>query len=150
MPVIFAFPLGLLFGLGLVVSGMSNPAKILNFFDVAGTWDPSLAFVMIGALAVTAVGYRIVLGWQRPIFALHFHLPKTRTIDPALLIGSAVFGIGWGLSGFCPGGLIPALGTGRSEPLLFLGGLLMGLIAAKIYRAQGGIRATLSTKASKF
>ena len=150
MPVILAFPLGLLFGLGLLISGMSNPAKILNFFDVAGTWDPSLAFVMMGALAVTAVGYRIVLGWQRPILALHFHLPKTRIIDPALLIGSAVFGIGWGLSGFCPGGLIPALGTGHTEPLLFLGGLLMGLIAAKIYRAQGGIRATLSAKATKF
>jgi uncharacterized membrane protein YedE/YeeE len=136
MQVVLAFPLGLLFGLGLLISGMSNPAKVLNFFDLAGTWDPSLALVMLGALVVTTVGYRIVLRWQQPILAPHFHLPKVTAIDPALVIGSALFGIGWGLSGFCPGGLIPALGTGRSEPFIFCLGLLAGLTAARIYRAR--------------
>ena len=136
MQVVIAFALGLLFGLGLLISGMSNPAKVLNFFDLAGTWDPSLALVMLGALAVTSVGYRIVLRWQRPILALASTCRRRRVIDPALIIGSAVFGIGWGLSGFCPGGLIPALGTGRTEPLIFFVGLLAGLTATRIYRAR--------------
>ena len=136
MLVVLAFPRGLLFGLGLLISGMSNPAKVLNFFNLAGTGDPCLALVMLGALAVTSVGYGIVLRWQRPILAPRFHLPTARVIDPALIIGSALFGIGWGLSGFCPGGLIPALGTGRTEPLVFFVGLLVGLTATRIYRAR--------------
>jgi uncharacterized membrane protein YedE/YeeE len=134
MQILAAALLGLLFGLGLVISGMSNPAKVLNFFDVAGSWDPSLAFVMGGALAVTAIGYRFVLRWPRPVFEPKFHLPSAKDIDPALVLGSALFGVGWGLSGFCPGGVIPAVGTGRIEPLLFLAGLLVGLIGARVYR----------------
>lgn len=134
MQILAAALLGLLFGLGLVISGMSNPAKVLNFFDVAGSWDPSLAFVMGGALAVTAIGYRFVLRWPRPVLEPKFHLPSAKDIDPPLVLGSALFGVGWGLSGFCPGGVIPAVGTGRIEPLLFLAGLLAGLAGARIYR----------------
>jgi len=138
MPIFAAALLGLLFGLGLVISGMSNPAKVLNFFDVAGSWDPSLAFVMGGALAVTAIGYRFVLRWPRPVLEPRFHLPSAKDFDPALVLGSALFGVGWGLSGFCPGGVIPAVGTGRIEPLLFLAGLLAGLTGARVYRSLSG------------
>lgn len=134
MQILAAALLGLLFGLGLVISGMSNPAKVLNFFDVAGSWDPSLAFVMGGALAVTAIGYRYVLRWPRPALEPKFHLPSAKDIDPPLVLGSALFGVGWGLSGFCPGGVIPAVGTGRVEALLFFAGLLAGLTGARIYR----------------
>lgn len=136
MQTLFAALIGIIFGLGILISGMGNPAKVLNFFDIAGTWDPSLALVMGGALAVTAIGYRVVLGWPRPALAPRFSLPAARAIDAALVAGSAVFGIGWGLSGFCPGGLIPVLGLGRTEPLLFFAGLLAGLTATRIARAH--------------
>ena len=115
---------------------MGNPAKLLNFFDVAGHWDPSLAFVMGGALVVTAIGYHFVLGWPRPLLAQRFNVPAAKTIDAPFVMGAAIFGIGWGLSGFCPGGLIPVLGIARTEPLLFLGGLLTGLNATRFLRAR--------------
>ena len=139
-----ALLIGLLFGTGILVSGMANPAKVLNFFDVAqiwaGTWDPSLAFVMGGALAVTTVGYRLVLGRLRPVFDPAFDLPRATKIDAPLVAGSAVFGIGWGIGGFCPGGLIPVLAVGRPEPIVFFAGLIAGLVVAKSVRlrAAGG------------
>ena len=146
--VLAALLIGLLFGTGILVSGMANPAKVLNFFDVAqiwaGTWDASLAFVMAGALAVTTVGYRLVLGGvlgrSRPVFEPAFDLPRATSIDVPLVTGSAVFGIGWGIGGFCPGGLIPVLAIGRPEPILFLAGLIAGLVVAKSVRlrAAGG------------
>ncbi|MCX7288344.1 MAG: YeeE/YedE family protein [Rhodobacterales bacterium] len=121
---------GLIFGLGIAISGMGNPAKVLNFFDPLGTWDPSLAFVMGGALATTAVGYRVIFGRrQAPLFDTKFHLPTTTNIDAALIGGSALFGVGWGISGFCPGGAIPALGFAPWPTALFLicmgGGILL-------------------------
>jgi uncharacterized protein len=139
MQTIAAAIIGLIFGLGILISGMGNPAKVLNFFDVAGSWDPSLAFVMGGALAVTAIGYRLVFRLPRPLLAARFSLPAATKIDAPLLLGSALFGVGWGLGGFCPGGLIPVLGIGRTEPLLFFAGLLIGLIGTRFYtaRAQG-------------
>jgi uncharacterized membrane protein YedE/YeeE len=137
MQALLAFLIGLIFGTGILVSGMGNPAKVLNFFDFAGTWDPSLALVMGGALAVTAIGYRFVLGWPRPLLSPRFHLPVLTKIDTPLIAGSAVFGIGWGLSGFCPGGLVPVLGLGRIEPLLFFAGLIAGLTATRMTRAPG-------------
>ena len=106
----------MIFGFGIAVSGMMNPAKVLNFFDLAqiwaGTWDPSLAFVMGGALTVAIPGYRLVLGRPAPAFEPQFQLPDTQAIDRRLVLGSATFGIGWGIAGFCPGGALPALGTG--------------------------------------
>jgi uncharacterized membrane protein YedE/YeeE len=135
MQALLAFLIGLIFGTGILVSGMGNPAKVLNFFDFAGTWDPSLALVMGGALTVTAIGYRLVLGWRRPLLSPRFHLPVLARIDTPLVAGSAVFGIGWGLSGFCPGGLMPVLGLGRIEPLLFFAGLIAGLTATRMTRA---------------
>lgn len=135
MPIIAAFGIGLIFGTGILISGMGNPAKVLNFFDVMGSWDPSLAFVMGGALAVTMIGYRLVLARGKPVFEGMFNLPTSTEIEPQLLGGAALFGVGWGLSGFCPGGLIPVLAIGRVEPVLFFIGLLVGLIGTRLRRS---------------
>ena len=132
MRLVSAYLIGLVFGIGIAVSGMANPAKVINFFDVAGSWDPSLAFVMGGALLVTFLGYRLVLQRPRPVLVAQFRIPTSRTIDARLIAGSAVFGIGWGISGFCPGGAIPALGTGRIEPLVAVAALLAGIFAARL------------------
>jgi len=131
MHLILLYLIGVVFGTGIVVSGMANPAKVINFFDVAGTWDPSLAFVMGGALIVTAIGYRIVFGRGRPIFEGRFMLPSARNLDARLLGGSAVFGVGWGIAGFCPGGALPALGTGRLDVIAFVAAMLAGIFAAR-------------------
>lgn len=131
MKLVTAYLIGLVFGLGIALSGMINPAKVLNFFDVAGTWDPSLAFVMGGALAVTAVGYRLVFRNPAPILDDHFHLPKASAIDARLVGGAAIFGVGWGIAGFCPGGALPALGTGRPEVIVFVSALLAGILATR-------------------
>ncbi len=131
MRIIISYLIGLIFGVGISISGMANPAKVLNFFDVAGAWDPSLAFVMGGALAVTFVGYRVVLRRPAPIMADRFQIPTKRDFDLPLIGGSALFGVGWGIAGFCPGGALPALGTGRSEVFVFVAALIAGIIAAK-------------------
>jgi uncharacterized membrane protein YedE/YeeE len=122
---------GLLFGVGISISGMANPAKVLNFFDVFGTWDPSLAFVMGGALIVAFIGYRVVLKRPAPTFDPQFYVPTSRQLDSRLIGGSAVFGIGWGISGFCPGGALPALGTLNPSVLIFTTALLVGMSAAR-------------------
>lgn len=130
---------GLLFGLGIAVSGMINPAKVLNFFDVFGSWDPSLMFVMGGALVTTFVGYRLVFKRGAPVLAESFSLPTSRQIDLPLVGGSALFGIGWGIAGFCPGGALPAIGTLRVEVLAFIGALVAGiLLASAAQRLRGG------------
>ena len=136
MHLIVTYLIGVVFGLGIVISGMSNPAKVLNFFDVAGSWDPSLAFVMGSALAVTAIGYRIVFRGTRPLFEGNFSLPTARDLDARLIGGSAVFGVGWGIAGFCPGGALPALGTGRSEVLIFTAALIAGLALARFIKSR--------------
>lgn len=141
MQILAAAIAGLIFGFGLLVSGMSNPAKVLNFFDFAGNWDPSLAFVMGGAILVAATGYALAFRRRRPVLAESFRLPATRRIDLPLVAGAAVFGIGWGLAGFCPGAVIPVLGIGRAEPLLFFAGLATGLIAARFAQARMQARA---------
>ncbi|MCV0396289.1 MAG: YeeE/YedE family protein [Rhizobiaceae bacterium] len=123
--------LGLLFGIGLVVSGMSNPAKVLNFLDLFGTWDPSLAFVMGGAVIVAFVGYRVVLKRDRPIAAGRFHLPDRSDIDARILVGPAIFGIGWGLGGFCPGPALTALGLGAPGTLVFVPAMIAGMWGAR-------------------
>lgn len=118
---------GLIFGLGLVISGMINPAKVQNFLDFAGAWDPSLALVMGAALVVAAIGYRLAIGRTRPLFASRFHLPSLTRIDARLLCGAAIFGFGWGLSGFCPGPAIAATTLGLSEALAFTAAMLAGM-----------------------
>lgn len=141
MRILTCYLIGLVFGVGISISGMANPAKVLNFFDIAGTWDPSLAFVMGGALIVTFLGYRLILKRPAPLMSATFQLPTRRDLDLPLIGGSAVFGIGWGIAGFCPGGALPALGTGRSEVLIFVVALSAGIFAAKL------MQATLSRRA---
>ncbi len=135
MPILIQFVLGLIFGLGLVISGMSDPAKVLGFLDLAaipaGTWDPSLAFVLIGANAVGVLGFRFVLGRAGPLSGDRFHLPSASGIDSRLLSGAAIFGVGWGLSGFCPGPALTALGFGAPLAVLFAAAMLTGMIAAR-------------------
>jgi len=131
---------GLIFGTGIALSGMANPGKVLNFFDIAGTWDPSLAFVMGGALLVTAIGYRLVFRRAKPVCETKFHVPTNRKPDLPLIAGSAVFGIGWGISGFCPGGAIPALGLGEASAWAFVGAMLVGIFAARSIRLAHGQR----------
>lgn len=144
MRVFSAFAIGLLFGVGIAISGMMNPAKVLNFFDLAGTWDPSLAFVMGGALLVAIPGYRLVLGRPHPTYEPRFQLPDTKVIDKRLVLGSGVFGIGWGIAGFCPGGALPALGTGKLEVFLFVAALIGGLLLARGIQSRG-LRTKVST-----
>lgn len=141
--IVVAALIGLLFGTGIVVSGMSNPAKVLNFFDFFGTWDPSLAFVMGSALAVTAIGYRFVLRRPRPVLDVRFHMPPSQKIDGTLVAGAAVFGIGWGITGFCPGGAIPALGLWETSAWIFVGSMLAGILVARTVRATVAQRTAL-------
>jgi uncharacterized membrane protein YedE/YeeE len=131
MPVVSALAAGLLFGLGLIISGMANPAKVLNFLDVFGTWDASLAFVMGGAIAVTLPGYRILRGRAQPLFAEKFSWPTRTDLDARLIGGAAIFGIGWGLIGFCPGPAITALTVGHFSTLIFVPAMLVGMWMAR-------------------
>ena len=124
---------GLLFGLGLIVSMMVNPAKVLAFLDIAGAWDPSLAFVMGGALTVTLVGYRLVLRRPKPWLADSFALPTRRQIDRRLVAGAALFGIGWGMAGFCPGPAIVATVLLPETAIAFVAAMIVGMIAARRY-----------------
>lgn len=124
--------LGLLFGIGLVISGMSDPAKVLNFLDLAGTWDPSLAFVMGGAVIVAFVGYRLVLKRDRPIVGDRFHLPTRTDLEPRIVVGPAIFGLGWGLGGFCPGPALTALGLAAPGTLAFVPAMLVGMWLARL------------------
>ena len=133
MKVLAALICGLVFGAGITISGMINPAKVLNFFDIAGAWDLSLAFVMGGAVAVTFIGYRLVWRRSSPLFAQRFQVPTSKHIDSKLIGGSALFGIGWGIAGFCPGAAIPALATGRWEVALFLAAVLGGFVLRRLF-----------------
>jgi len=125
------FICGLIFGIGLVISGMSNPAKVLNFLDVFGTWDPSLAFVMGGAVVVAFIGYRIVLQRPAPLLSDTFHLPTVKDVDGQMLTGAALFGVGWGLGGFCPGPAFTALPLMSTGILAFFPALVIGMWAGR-------------------
>lgn len=129
-----AFLGGAVFGIGLAISGMTQPAKIVGFFDFFGSWDPSLAFVMLGALLVYTPVYRwAVRTWQRPIWAPSFTLPTRRDIDGRLVVGSAIFGVGWGLGGYCPGPAFTSVGAGSIQALTFGGSMLVGVGAYQLF-----------------
>ena len=136
MRILAALLIGLIFGLGIAISGMGNPAKVINFFDVAGAWDPSLALVMAAALAVTIPGYALVFRRPKPVIDAAFSLPKSKVIDARLIGGAAVFGVGWGMSGFCPGGALPMIGTGEASVFLFLAAMAAGMILARAIIAR--------------
>jgi uncharacterized protein len=133
--------IGLIFGIGISISGMANPAKVVNFFDIAGNWDPSLAFVMGSALVVAFIGYRMVFTRPAPMMEAKFTLPDATHLDARLIGGSALFGVGWGIAGFCPGGALPALGTGRIEVFAFVAALIVGIFAAKAMMSATHARA---------
>ncbi len=122
---------GLIFGLGLLISGMANPAKVQNFLDLAGSFDPSLIFVMAGAVIVTFAGYRLLLRQSRPLLAARFAWPQAKDIDGYLVAGSVLFGIGWGLSGFCPGPAITSLLLAAKGTLIFVPAMLLGVALAR-------------------
>jgi uncharacterized protein len=130
------FVAGIVFGLGLVVSGMANPAKVLNFLDLAGKWDPSLAFVMAGAMLVTMIGYRWAFQRPTPVLDVAFHLPIGTHIDRQLLVGSGLFGIGWGLSGLCPGPAITGLALLAPGLLAFVPAMIAGIAVGRWWQAS--------------
>lgn len=123
---------GLLFGIGLALSGMTDPAKVVNFLDVTGTWDPSLALVMGGALVTFAIGRRFVLRRRAPILGGTFPRAVDHRIDARLVIGSALFGAGWGAAGFCPGPAIANLAAGHAEALVFVVAMVVGMRGAQV------------------
>jgi len=127
MNIIFSGLAGLIFGLGLIVSGMADPAKVLGFLDLAGAWDPSLALVMAGAIAIGSLAFYFAGRRQHSWLGLVMKLPSARQIDRRLLLGSALFGIGWGVAGFCPGPALVALGLGELKALLFVAAMLAGM-----------------------
>jgi hypothetical protein len=127
-----AFVGGVVFGLGLILSQMVNPAKILGFLDLSGPWDPTLAVVFLGALAVAVPGMRLVLRRGKPVFGERFALPARGAVDGPLIAGSVVFGIGWGLAGFCPGPAITALVSGEGRVILFVAAMVAGMAAYRI------------------
>lgn len=137
MKLIVTLLIGMIFGLGIAISGMANPAKVLNFFDLAGTWDPSLIFVMGGALITTAIGYQIIFKTRTsPLMDIAYMVPSNKDIDTRLVVGSATFGVGWGIAGFCPGGAIPAIGLGYSETFMFMFALIAGIFIARLLNTK--------------
>lgn len=130
------FIAGLLFGGGLTVSQMVNPAKVIAFLDITGDWDPSLAFVMGGALLVTVIGYRLVLKRSEPLFEDRFRLPTRKDIDAPLLIGAALFGIGWGLAGLCPGPAIASASFAGTNALIFVGTMAATILIYRVIKAR--------------
>lgn len=129
--VLVAIISGIIFGFGLSLSQMMNPEKVINFLDISGQWDPSLAFVMMGALFVTFISFRLVLKKPGPIFEESFHLSKRTDIDKPLLAGAALFGIGWGISGYCPGPAVASLGTGNIEAVVMVISIYAGFFFQK-------------------
>ena len=142
MAIIIPLLLGVLFGFGILISGMGDPMKVQNFFDIAGTWDPSLAFVMGGALLITVPGYHFLFKRGKPVLAERFSLPTRSDIDMPLIAGSVVFGIGWGIPGFCPGAVLPAVGTGNMAVIIFCLSMLSGMAASKAFRSRSQNAAT--------
>jgi uncharacterized membrane protein YedE/YeeE len=118
---------GALFGAGLVVSGMAKPAKVIGFLDVTGRWDPSLAFVMAGAVFVYMILFRVILRRGSPLLDVKFHLPTRKDLDARLIAGSALFGVGWGLAGYCPGPALVSLGAGMLPALVFVAAMTAGM-----------------------
>ena len=127
MNLLFAWLAGLIFGLGLLIAGMANPAKVLGFLDLTGHWDPSLAFVMLGGIAVASIGFFIAGRRARTWLGLPVQIPTARQIDRRLIGGSLLFGVGWGLAGICPGPALVLVGAGMAKGLVFVIAMLAGM-----------------------
>ena len=137
MSTLIAFAVGLLFGIGLILSGMADPGKVLGFLDLAGAWDPSLMFVMGGAIAVGVGAFAVARRRTTTLLGGAMQLPQIREIDRPLVVGSVVFGIGWGLAGFCPGPAIVAAGAGYWQALLFCAAMLAGMALHRVTAGSG-------------
>ncbi len=135
--VLASFVSGLIFALGLGISGMTQPAKVTAFLDLFGNWDPSLACVMIGAITVHAVLYHLIRRRSSPLFAVTFSVPTPTAIDPRLIGGAALFGIGWGLGGFCPGPAVTSLASGHESVVIFVAAMVTGMY---LYKLTEGLR----------
>ncbi len=144
-----AFLMGVIFALGLGIGGMTQPSKIIGFLDLAGHWDPTLAFVLAGALAVTMVCFPAILRRARPVFSPRFFLPRKQHLDLRLLAGAALFGVGWGMSGYCPGPALVSTVTLRAPVLVFVMAMALGLHAARRLTARfpANVAATVSQSA---
>jgi len=141
MSAITALLAGLLFGIGLMVSGMANPAKVLGFLDLAGSWDPSLAFVMVGAIAIGTIAFLLARRRKRSLLGLPMQLPASTTVTLRLVLGSAAFGVGWGIAGFCPGPALVALGAGYPKAVGFVAAMVAGMAVFEIVeRTASGMR----------
>jgi uncharacterized protein len=142
MATLFSLLAGFVFGLGLIVSGMANPAKVLGFLDLAGHWDPSLGLVMAGAVAVGAVAFRLARRRTVSLLGLQMALPSATKLDGRLVGGSLLFGIGWGIAGFCPGPALVALGMGQSKVVVFVVAMLAGMAIFELMEHRGASRGT--------
>lgn len=131
-----AFAAGLVFGLGLLLSGMTLPSKVIGFLQLTEGWDPSLAFVMVGAIGVHALAYRFVPRLKAPLFAAAFTIPTRAGIDARLVVGGALFGLGWALSGYCPGPAVLAAGSLGRAPLVFVACMMVGMFAHNLTMAK--------------
>lgn len=136
IPIIVSGIVGLVFGIGLIVSGMFNPSKVLAFLDLAGAWDPSLALVMVGAVTAASIGFAMAGRRGTTLLGATLQLSSARDIDRRLVLGSVVFGIGWGLVGFCPGPALVALGTGHIKAFVFVAGMIAGMLAFEVVERQ--------------
>jgi len=125
-----ALATGLLFGAGLLISGMTQPSKVIGFLDVLGSWDPSLLLVMAGAISVHMVAYQVARRRKKPLLTAKWAVPSRRDIDSKLVIGAAIFGMGWGLSGYCPGPAVLSAATGGAKPLIFVAAMVVGMFVA--------------------
>jgi hypothetical protein len=136
MNAFFSLLAGLVFGLGLIVSGMANPAKVHGFLDVAGAWDPSLAFVMLGGIVVASIGFFFARKRTQSWLGLHLQMPAARDIDRRLVLGSLLFGIGWGLAGICPGPALVLVGAGVAKGGVFALAMLSGMVVFELVESK--------------
>ncbi len=148
MQIVFTFVASLLFGLGLFVSGLANPAKVQNFLDVAGAWDPSLALTMAAAVTTTALGYALAFKRSRTFLGDAFQLPTATKVDAKLLLGASLFGVGWGLIGYCPGPAVVALPLGATQTIIFVAAMLTGMFMARILPLLSSWRTSTQPAAS--
>lgn len=135
-----SFVAGLIFGFGLILSGMANPEKVLGFLDLAGNWDPSLALVMGGAIAVGLVAFRIAGKRTKSILGLDMKLPNNRQLDKRLIVGALVFGAGWGVAGFCPGPGLVAMGAGELKALIFVVAMVAGMLLFEVIERSRALK----------
>lgn len=141
---------GLLFGAGLVIAGMTQPTKVIGFLDVTGGWDPSLALVMVGAIGVHAIVYRVATKRSSPLFADKFALPTRRDLDAKLLLGAAIFGAGWGIGGFCPGPALTSLAGFGLDAAVFVAAMVVGMLAvAQVEKLQARAEAARAATATQ-